>query len=142
MHLSPASHLDHALTPAHVAWLLERLGPRAGFFVETIELPPALESLPCGLHGPVLGDAPLADDETTLAVRGARAWPSRLCQRPCRPSRLLTVIAGPDEEGETVLYTAFGGPCAPREPGDPSLAEDAQGLAESQAFWATHALSA
>jgi hypothetical protein len=40
-----------------------------------------------------------------------------------------------------ILYTAFGGPAAPREPGDPSLDGNEAGLAESKAFWAEHALS-
>lgn len=39
----------------------------------------------------------------------------------------------------TILYTAFGGPLAPREPGDPDL--PAEERAESEAFWAEHALS-
>lgn len=36
-----------------------------------------------------------------------------------------------------VLYTAFGGPAAPQEPGDPSCKD----LAESATFWREHALS-
>ena len=35
-----------------------------------------------------------------------------------------------------VLYTAFGGPAAPQEPGDPRCTD----LAASTAFWHTHAL--
>jgi hypothetical protein len=54
----------------------------------------------------------------------------------------LTVIAGPGDDGldGVVLYTAYGGKCAPREPGDTSL-NDEQRL-ESQAFWSEHALAA
>jgi len=38
-----------------------------------------------------------------------------------------------------VLYTAYGGPVAPREPFDRSLDEEAK--AESEKFWAEHALA-
>lgn len=141
MRITSSSHLDHALTPAHVAWLLERFGAREGFFLETVALPDALGPLPCGLHGPTMGDDPIRDGEAELVVRGARAWPSRVVSRPPRPSRLLSVIAGPDDDGVTALYTAFGGPVAPRETRDPSLVGDVAAVAESMAFWATHALS-
>lgn len=65
-----------------------------------------------------------------------------ICDRPSRQTRLLTVIAGPHEGDGCVLYTAHGGPAAPREPWDPSLNDDAAALEESRAFWSVHALSA
>ena len=52
---------------------------------------------------------------------------------------MMTVIGGPDGDDPCVLYTAFGGPAAPREPWDPSL--DEAGWAASLAFWEAHALS-
>lgn len=167
MILHPESHTDHHLTPDQVDYILTRFREREAFFIETVELPEELGTVMCGLHGPAMGDAPVEDWEVTYAVRGGRAGPSRLCDRPIRQTRLLTVIAGPHEEpcafcrgtgwGERgslpircnctdgkvshacILYTAYGGASAPREPWDPSL--DEAGKAESVAFWATHALS-
>lgn len=134
MTITPAAHLDHALTPAHVAWIAQRFKDESEFFLATVELPPELGDLPCGLHGPLVGDPPVPESEVTYS--GA----SRLCQRPSRPTRLLTVIGGPDGGDPCVLYTAFGGPAAPREPFDLSLASDEVRVA-SEAFWAEHALS-
>jgi hypothetical protein len=58
-----------------------------------------------------------------------------------RPTRQLTIVAGPHGDEPCVLYTAYGGPEAPREPGDPDIpghsARDAAAV-----FWADHALSA
>ena len=85
-----------------------------------------------------MGDDPVPDSECVLRVRGGRPGASRLCPRPSRPSRLMTVIVGP-HEGETILYTAFGGPAAPREPHELPHGSDA--YVESLAFWAQHALS-
>lgn len=132
------SHLDHALTPAHVDWLCTRFAKRATFFAETIELPPELAPLPCGLHGPVMGDAPVPDAECRAVVRGARKGPSRLCDRRPRDSRLVTVIAGPYDGHACVLFTAYGGPQAPPEPWD----APPNTRATAEAFWAEHALSA
>jgi hypothetical protein len=54
--------------------------------------------------------------------------------RPCRPSRLVTIVCGP-HDGALVLFTAYGGPEAPREPADdPSE--------KSRDFWSVHALAA
>lgn len=74
--------------------------------------------------------------------------------------RMVTVIAGPhkltcgcqvsgrrdcqDCEGygtvnETVLNTAYGGPCAPRSPGDADI-KSWDELLESRKFWSEHAL--
>lgn len=41
----PVSHLDHDLTPAHVAWLTSHFADRTGFFLETVELPAELPPL-------------------------------------------------------------------------------------------------
>lgn len=140
MIILPVSHLDHGLTAAHVAWLERRFVSRTGFFLETVELPAELPPLTCALHGPLVGDAPVPESEVTYRRRGDRPGASRLCARPPRPTRLLTVIAGPEGEDPCVLYTAFGGPAAPREPCDPGLA-DGELREASRAFWAEHALS-
>lgn len=111
-----------------------------------------------------MGDPPVDETEVRHERRGNRAWTSRLVERPERPTRTITVIAGPHEEpcplttsawnllhqaacttcagvGEIkhacILYTAFGGPAAPQEPGDPGCKDP---IARS-AFWLTHALA-
>jgi hypothetical protein len=159
------SHLDHALTPAQVAYVLERFADRQSFFIETITLPKGLGTVPCGLYGPLMGDSPIGEGEVTYAARGTRAWPSRLVDLPPRQQHELTVIAGPHEEtcplcggsgsfGEwkarlpcscdhgkrkhaCILFTAFGGPLAPQEPGDPGRKD----VEASRRFWGEHALA-
>jgi hypothetical protein len=133
------SHVDHGLTEAQLDWLLSQFKDRDGFFIETVELPEELGTVPCGLYGPTMGDDPVPAIETWVAARNGRAWASRLCDRPLRPVRQVTVIAGPHGDEPMVLYTAFGGPVAPREPGDTSMSNEER--AKSQAFWDEHALS-
>lgn len=136
------SHLDHGLTSRHLMFILNRFRDRDGFFADTVELPDDLEDLVCGLHGPVMGDAPIDDRDVMMRKRFGRTHESRiLFGGKLRKTRILTVIAGPAEGGMCVLYTAHGGPLAPREPGDASIAPDSRELAESIAFWREHALS-
>ena len=138
--ITAESHLDHAVTSQQLAWLLTRYVENKQFFIEQFMLPDALGTLPCGLYGPVMGDAPVTDSEVTMEVRGDRKGPSRVVNKPTRPGHVFTVIAGPDEFGhECVLYTVYEGPQAPREPWDPGM--NAEQKAESVAFWAQHALA-
>lgn len=132
-----ASHFDHNITAAQLAHALERFADRAVFFIETFELPEDLGTVPCGLHGPLVGDAPVPDGECISARRGERAYDSRLCGRAPRVTRLVTVIAGPHEEHACIVYTMFGGPLAPQEPDDPTCRD----VEVSRAFWREHALS-
>ena len=137
MQLHADSHLDHHLMPAQVTYLVTHFADRAAFFIATIELPEALGTVPCDLYGPIMGDPPVATASVTCAPRGARTWTSRLIALPSRPTRQVTVIAGPHGDAPCVLYTAYGGPCAPQEPGDPGCRDQAV----SAAFWADHALA-
>ncbi|MDP2342980.1 MAG: hypothetical protein Q8O67_18635 [Deltaproteobacteria bacterium] len=137
MKIHEQSHLDHGLTAAHLRWIEERFGDRVGFFKETVEMPAHLEDLPCALFGPAAGDPPVLEAEVHHAARGVRTWTSRLVQRSARMTRLLTVIAGPVDDDALVLLTAFGGPLAPQEPGDPRCRD----LEESTRFWREHALA-
>lgn len=114
----PDSHLDHDLSEPQINYLLAHFADRDTFFIETITLPTDLGTVPCALYGPVMGDLPVSEPEVTYAKRGTREWPSRLIDRPARPQRAVTVIAGPHDGHPCVLYTAFGGPAAPQEPGD------------------------
>lgn len=159
------SHIDHGLTEAQIHHLLDRFTDRNSFFIETFTLPEGLGTVPCGLYGPSMGDSAIGEDEVTYSARGTRAWPSRLIDLPARPQHEVTVIAGPHEEpcpqcttsawnmlhradcptcsgtGQLkhacILYTAFGGPSAPQEPGDPGCKD----AAASAAFWRQHALA-
>lgn len=132
-----ASHVDHGLSEAQLCHLLDRFTDRKAFFLETVELPEDLGTVPCGLYGPIMEDPPIAEADVCHAQRGDRTWTSRLVDRPTRPTRKVTVIAGPHDGHPCVLYTAFGGPAAPQEPGDPGCKDPAA----SSAFWAEHALA-
>lgn len=140
LEIHPESHLDHNLSPAHVEWLLQKFADRDGFFVGTFSIPDHLPLLTCGLHGPAVGDPPVPENEVTYEVRKGRKCATRVVERELVPTRLVTIVAGPHDGKPCVLYTSYGGPEAPREPGDPSLStwEDVQ---KSRAFWAEHALS-
>lgn len=138
--VTATSHTDHNLPKEVLDLIVDTFSDQKGFFIKSLILPKGL-TLPCGLHGPSMGDEAIGEDEVSYEKRGSRPNPSRLCSRPTRPSSICTVIAGPAQEGDEdlILYTAFGGPLAPREVTDPYLPEEAK--AESEAFWAVHALS-
>ena len=128
-------HADHGLTDAHLTFLGEALAGQAdGFFLATFDMPEGL-TLPLGLYGPTVGDAPVPEGEVTYQARNGRDWADRLVTRPMRTSTVVTAIGIRD--GESVkLFTAHGGPAAAQNPADPSCADkDA-----AKAFWATHAL--
>lgn len=148
MKLHEKSHVDHGLTPAQVEHIVARFADRDAFFIETIELPLELGKARCDLFGPLVGDEPIPESEVFYEKRGDREWKSRMIEAAYeRTTRKVTVIAGPLDERELgcgdqvhacVLYTAFGGPLAPHEPGDPKC-RDAE---VSREFWAKHALRA
>lgn len=117
------SHLDHGLSQAHIDFMLARFVQKNEFFIETVGLPKGLDPLQSGIYGPAAGDPSVTDAESILAIRQGRSWASRLIDKPARPTRLMTVVAGPgDVEGQNcVLYTSYGGPAAPKEPGDFSM---------------------
>lgn len=131
------SHVDHGLTEPQLRYLLDRFADRRTFFIETITLPAELGTVPCGLYGPLMGDLAISEDEVAYSRRGERVWGSRLIALPARQQHEVTVIAGPHDGHACVLFTAFGGPIAPQEPGDPNCKDPA----ESVAFWREHALA-
>lgn len=136
MRLHPDSHVDHGLSQAQVDYLLERFADRSAFFLDTVELPDELGTVPCDLVGPVAGDDPVPEDQVSYRTRGARAWPSRVVSLPPRRTRRVTVVAGPHDGHPCVLFTAYGGPPAPQETGDPACRDPAA----SRAFWRDHAI--
>lgn len=158
IHIHRDSHVDHGIPACVRDYVLRLFKGRAEFFVETVEYPqehpvwhslsnwmadhnsPAyyqkLPPVPCALHM----DVP--EGEVHYARRGDREWESRLCKRPPRMVRQVTIVAGPhpaDRDAGMVVFTMYGGPEAPREPGDPSL--EGEALEEAKRFWAAAALS-
>jgi hypothetical protein len=114
------SHLDHGLSSDHMAWLTAALNERIaagevgrGVSTVTLSIPRSL----LGLHTALVQTT----EGVRLERRGSREWPSRVVDRPMRWTRQCTAVVGPHEGEEHVLYTAYGGPSAPREPGDPSI---------------------
>lgn len=131
------SHLDHGLSNEAIAFILDKFQDRDGFFIESFELPEKFGKVQCALYGPTTGDGAVTEDEVEYLPRNGRAYPSRMVRRPMRPTSTVTVIAGPHDGESCVLHTAFGGPLAEKEPGDPTSA-DAE---KAEAFWSTHALA-
>lgn len=141
--IHPISHLDHGLSPAHLSWLQEVFADRDGFFQATVDIPPHLSDLVSALWGPSSGDAPIAEADVDYVVRPGRRCVSRVLKSSLatlRSTRRLSVVAGSFEDAPCVLYTAYGGPAAPREPGDLTIATW-KNVLESRAFWAEHALA-
>ncbi len=145
LHITAHSHLDHFLEMSHLELIFLRFDDHHGFLATTIPMSDEWLGLPCGLYGPAMGDDPVSDAEVRMVVRGKRRYASRILRGgQLRRSDLLTVIAAPmiygDEHSDDhlELITAFGGPLAPREPGDPSLPPDER--AASELFWSQHAL--
>lgn len=140
------SHLDHGLSEAVISHVRGRYLNHCGsgeVWIDVIQLPPGLGTVPCALQGPLTGLHPIHELEVTYKIRGDRKWASRTVSPllyPVKQSKYLTIIGGPDDDGEEILYTAHGGPHAPREPGDPAI-ESWSELVNSRSFWAVHALT-
>jgi len=139
--IKEVSHLDHGLSDEAIKYIQKKYKDCDGFFIESFRLPQKYGMLECGLYGPVMGDAAIKESQVKYVTRGNRKWPSRMIKKPMRKTSMVTVIAGPHEDDACVLYTAYGGPSAPREPGDPSVQKDQALLEESERFWSKHALA-
>lgn len=149
MKIISQSHLDHSLTQAHIDFIMKHwalIRVPSGLVGQDVtpvmvELPAELESLPCGLVGPSTGFPAVSDenDSVTYHVRKGRKWASRMIDQQVHMTRTLTYIVG-HYNGEEVLFTAYGGYCAPREPGDTSL-NTMEEITLSRKFWAEHALT-
>ena len=136
------SHTDHGLGEAVLEFICEKFASRRTFFIETVQLPKNLGQVPCGLEGPAVGDPPVPEEQVYYEPRGDRPWVSRLVKRTkLKMVTEVTIICGPDlsvREEDLLLYTAFGGPLAPQELGDPSLPR--KDLERAEQFWKEHAL--
>lgn len=143
MIIHPESHVHEGVTQEHLDFLIQNFHGRDSFFIETIALPEHLGSLPCDLHGPIVGEEPVLEAEASFACRPGRNIRSRLCNRKVGESRFMTVIGGRPitgaAAGQMVLFTVYGGPLAPRELEDPTHNDDS--LREAQVFWRSHALT-
>lgn len=141
LHTIPESHLDHQVSAEHIEWAKDwiKVGINVGRYtpgevhVWSMELPPELPGLWTALR-----EAP--ESEVTYQVRPPRKCASRTTSDRMAWTRQMTAVFGPHEGIPFALYTAYGGPAAPREPGDPSIANMAE-LEESREFWTTHALA-
>ena len=142
-------HDDHGLQPEHADLIQaseEIASKNAGdFVIIVLPLPDGVESLPCALYGPAVGDDPVSGEQVTFEVRGGRDGPSRLVDKPCRPARNVVVIG---IKGG-VCFTAYGSRAeepAPMEPWDAERKHasgdiSADELLKSRQFWAVHALA-
>ena len=150
--VTETSHADHMPESTLAVVLSELAAGRGtvrvafpGLAIAEVELPAAVDSVLCSLRGPTTGEAAVTESQAFYGTRGDnRPNLSRLTNLPATQSRTVTVIVVGTETAEdgTVtgsLATAYGGPLAPQEPGDPYLSAEA--LPAAQAFWATHALS-
>ena len=131
------SHLDHSLTTEHLVYLLKLFADREEFFLETIELPSDLPAVPNALYGPLVGDEPIEESLVEYKTRGDRKGKSRMISRPTRE---LTVIAGPHADHMCILYTSYGGPSgSAKEPWETE--KDSDERRASEEFWSQHALA-
>jgi len=132
-------HHDHGIDTPQLEWILNRADrcpitkDHIGFFIKLVQLDEG--TVPCGLYGPAMGDAPIPDDQVILEKRGDREWTDRIIDRPTRNVTDVQVI-GIREEEVTTVFTVYGGPLAPQNPEDPSC-EDVDA---STKFWSEHAL--
>lgn len=143
MKITKDSHLDHELTSDQLDHIAKKFEDRTAFFKETFNLPDELGMTITSLLGPAAGMPAISEKVVHYEVRHGRRYASRLVRISSErfATRLVTVIAGPSKGEPCVLYTAYGGPLAPREPGDPAI-ESWEELIESRKFWAEHALHA
>lgn len=132
-------HADHGVTSTLLTWALEVIKP-TGFFCRTLEMPWVAGKLQNALYGPACGDDPVSSDEVFPMKRSEDRPASRMTLRPLRETDLLTVIGTVADNGDVTFFTAYGGPLAAREPGDPTLATD-DDKKEAEVFWSKHALA-
>jgi len=139
-------HKDHGISDAQFDHIFQAISAkrraRSRFLLVKVTIPAELGSVPCGLHGPAMGDDPISDSEVEYLVRGndddPRTWADRMCSRPTRPVNYVQAIGMVSKAGDAcTLFTVYGGPLSPQNPDDPNN-NDPQAARE---FWAQHALS-
>lgn len=135
------SCLDQGISQETVARILKDIGDpsadKSGSRIVLSRKLPDGQMVPCRLYGPAVGDPPVQEGEVVHNRQEGREYISRLIAKPARQSDTLTLVAGPRDGNPLVLFTAFGGPATPPEPGDPECKD----VAASTKFWAEHALA-
>lgn len=138
-------HTDHGISQRQMGLVKDVLGDRLtgleGFFIQQITIPEEMGPVPCGLYGPAMDDAPVAEEEVKYQVRFSaedpRTWSSRMVDRPLRPVSYVQAIGIIDDHDCCVLFTVYGGPLAPQNPDDP----DCEDVPVATEWWAKHALA-
>jgi len=136
----PAHFAVHGMSKDHLDFIASHPDVLAARGPVTFELPEKLDPVPMALVGPATGHPPVKENEVHYTNRGGgRSWDSRMIHGEHQPTRTVTAISVPHKEtGKPFLITAFGGPLAPKEPGDKSHTEESRKA--SEAFWSEHAL--
>jgi hypothetical protein len=135
------SHLDHGVNDRVLAWIETLLVDAQAVEVNTLTLRDDMPDLESALYGPAAGDSPVLETSARYRKRKGRDIKSRVLPGcPPRPTRLITVVTGPHDGQQGVLFTCYGGPEAPREIGD--IDKDDPGFIDAVKFWGEHALSA
>lgn len=130
-------HSDHGISEAQMEHIQSSLLDKPdGFFIQQIDLPEELGTVPNGMYGPVAGDAAIGEDEVIYEKRGDRPYADRMICKAPRPCSFVQAIGVRDGDSFT-LYTVYGGCLAPQHPED----ETNQDPDASKAFWAQHALA-
>ena len=140
--ISGITNIEGGLTFAQIQHVKELYKDREEEFIETITMPINLGLVYCCLHGPLVGELPVREDEVVYKELSKSAGGmSRLCTRPPTDSAMITVLAGKDGKGRCICSKLYGGPKRPPEPFEPCVQGDPRLEDESRVFWAQHALS-
>lgn len=143
INITDESHLDHGVNDRTLDWLRTLEVPVGEVSVQTLRLPDSCADLMSALRGPLAGDPPVPERYVSYVRRGARNGLTRvlLGKRP-RPTRFITVVTGPHNGAEGVLYTCYGGKEMPQEPWEFSGDDiDPEKYSKSIELWSTHALA-
>ena len=139
------SHIDHGIGSEVLADILKHFEDRTGSFIATVNLKDVtslVSEVPCSLIGPATYNTPVSEEEVIYKPRPGQSYSSRLLKdgdKQATSSDVVTIICGEHDGNPCVLFTAFGGPLAPKEPGDPTLKPEEREASEK--FWKEHALA-
>ena len=144
MRISRSHYVAHDLHDDHLEFLTSHPDVQKAMGPVTLPIPNHLPRLKSGLVGPSVGDPPVTQNTpgVHMANRGDERPDSRMIHGEHRDTDKITAVVIPDptEKGRKWLVTGYGGPEAPREPGDPSLEKGSPEHKESVNFWNDHAL--
>lgn len=136
-------HGDHGITDDQWEFIKNQLVEldHEGFFIQKLILPAKLGTVPCGIHGPCMGDDPVPRSEVEMVKRGEPGdkfrWLDPIVDRAPRPVDHVQVIGIRAEPDLIRVFTCYGGPLAPQNPEDPGNPD----VEAAKKFWSAHALS-